>query len=93
MELFEQARAAGRPEALAGLGHIYRQQGQLSKAMELFEQARAAGILNALVGLGDLYLQQGQLSKAMELKSGFSVKSWREAAGGRCLLGRPRPGS
>ena len=51
MQLFEQARAAGSSDALAMLGAIYRDQGQVSKAMELFEQARAAGSPTALVGL------------------------------------------
>ena len=54
-ELFERAHDAGEPDALADLGSIYYQQGQLAKARELYEQARDSGDPAALVGLGHIY--------------------------------------
>ena len=74
-ELFERAHNAGDPDALADLGSIYYQQGQLAKARELYEQARDSGDPAALVGLGHIY----------DLDNAASRHGWPRGRGGAAL--------
>lgn len=66
-ELWEQAAAAGNPDALNNLGMLADEDGDVATARKLWRQAAAAGSLDAMFNLGCSAHEDGDSTAAREL--------------------------
>lgn len=65
--LYEEARRGGRANAASNLGLLYREKGNIQKAMDMYEEALRGGDAEGAVNLGNLHKEMGNISKATGL--------------------------